>query len=88
MMALPLRTSQRCLVSLIVVFLLPVFTSAGLVLRTNTLTVKVGRTVYLNTDDIVIKNLKKRDEDCRIEVVQRDAITQRVGKLEPKVGRE
>lgn len=84
-MAVPVQALRRCILPLIVICLWPVFTSAALVLRTNTLTVKVGRTVYLNTDDIVIKNMKKRDEDCRIEVVQRDAITQRVGKLDPKV---
>lgn len=70
---------------LVFVCLSPVFVSGGLVIRTNTVTVRMGRTVYLNTDDIVVKKMKKSDEGCRIEVVQNDPITQRVGKLEPKV---
>lgn len=69
----------------VLVCLSPVFVTSGLVVRTNTVTVLVGRTVYLNTDDIVIKKMKKSDEGCRIEVVQNDPITQRVGQLEPKV---
>lgn len=85
-MALPRRTSLRCFLLVIMFCLSSVFADAGLVLRTNALTVKVGRTVYLNTDDIVIKNMKRGDEGCRVEVVEKDPITQRVGELEPKVG--
>ena len=70
---------------LVFVCLSPVFVGCGLVIRTNTVTVRMGRTVFLNTDDIVIKKMKKSDEGCRIEVVENDPITQRVGQLEPKV---
>ncbi|KAH3695332.1 FRAS1-related extracellular matrix protein 1-like [Dreissena polymorpha] len=65
--------------------LLPSFAHAALVLRTNTVTVKVGRTVFLSADDIVIRKSRKNDEGCRIEVVQNDPITQRVGVLQPKI---
>ncbi|XP_045159464.2 FRAS1-related extracellular matrix protein 1-like [Mercenaria mercenaria] len=82
-MGLPMRGARICV--LFLVCMCPAFIRAGLVVRTNALTVKVGRTVYLNTDDIVIKNMKRKDEVCRIEVVQNDPITQRVGKLEPKI---
>jgi hypothetical protein len=78
-----MRRARICVLFLACIWLGLV--SAGLVVRTNAITVKVGRTVYLNTDDIVIKNMKRRDEVCRIEVIQKDPITQRVGKLEPKV---
>lgn len=54
-------------------------------MRQNDITVKVGRTVYLNPDDLVFKKLRKGDEACRVEVVQNDPITQRVGQIEPKV---
>lgn len=83
-MKLPRRTTTCCYFAAIVFYLSLVFASAGLVQRTSTLTVKVGRTIYLNTDDIVIKQYK-RDEACRIEVVENDPITQRVGKLDPKI---
>ena len=57
----------------------------NLLVRQNDITVKVGRTVYLNTDDIVFRKPRRGDEACRVEVVQNDPITQRVGQLEPKV---
>lgn len=56
----------------------------NLLVRQNDITVKVGRTVYLNPDDLVFKKLRKGDEACRVEVVQNDPITQRVGQIEPK----
>lgn len=83
-MALPRITSPKCIFITIVLSLTSVFASAGLVQRTNKLSVKVGRTIFLNTDDIVIKQLR-REEACRIQVVDNDPITQRVGKIEPKV---
>lgn len=69
----------------VLVCLLPSIARAALVLRTNTVTVRVGRTVFLSADDIVIRKARKNDEGCRIEVVQNDPITQRVGMLQPKV---
>lgn len=80
MMALVWRLHQ-----LLIVYLLTAFVNCALVLRTNTITVKVGRTVYLNNGDILLKKVKKGDEGCRVEVVQTDPITQRVGQLEPKI---
>lgn len=69
----------------VITCLVPVLVECGLVLRTNTVTVRMGRTVFLNTDDIVIRKLRKSDEACQIEVVENDPITQRVGQLQPKV---
>ncbi|KAL4235762.1 FRAS1-related extracellular matrix protein 1 [Mactra antiquata] len=83
-MAMPRQTSPICVLITIVLCLTPVFASAGLVLRTNTLSVKVGRTIFLNADDIDIKQLR-REEACRIKVDGNDPITQRVGTIEPKI---
>ncbi|KAK3090222.1 hypothetical protein FSP39_010172 [Pinctada imbricata] len=47
-------------------------------------TVKIGRDVYLKRDDLVFTKTTK-GEECRVEVVQNDPITQRVGYLEPQI---
>jgi hypothetical protein len=44
--------------------------------------VKIGRNVYLKRDDIRFSVTEKGDE-CRVEVVRNDPITQRVGYVEP-----
>ena len=77
---------RRSLLSAILFFILVSQCDGGnLLVRQNDVTVKVGRTVYLNTDDIVFRKPRRGDEACRVEVVQNDPITQRVGQLEPKV---
>lgn len=78
---------QRSFLSVFQIFLLCVLISlcdgGNLLVKQKDITVKVGRTVYLNPDDLVFKKLRKGDEACRVEVVQKDPITQRVGQLEP-----
>lgn len=55
-----------------------------LVSHTRELDVKVGRSVYLSRDDLHIGSTR-RGEDCRVEVVMADPITQRVGHMDPPV---
>lgn len=60
-------------------------TLAQLLLNKRELTVQTGRSVYLRRDDLVFVRTEP-GEGCRVEVVQNEPITQRVGTLEPKVG--
>ena len=76
---------RKILSVVLFIVLISLCNGANLLVKQNDLTVKVGRTVYLNTDDLVFKKLRKGDEACRVEVVQNDPITQRVGQLEPEV---
>ena len=76
---------RKILSVVLFIILISLCNGANLLVKQNDLTVKVGRTVYLNTDDLVFKKLRKGDEACRVEVVQNDPITQRVGQLEPEV---
>ena len=77
---------RRSVLSAFLLFILVSLCDGGnLLVRQNDITVKVGRTVYLNPDDLVFKKPRRGDEACRVEVVQNDPITQRVGQLEPKV---
>ena len=55
-----------------------------LVSQTRELDVRVGRSVYLSRDDLHIGSTR-RGEDCRVEVVMADPITQRVGHMDPPV---
>ncbi|XP_071131154.1 FRAS1-related extracellular matrix protein 1-like [Mytilus edulis] len=55
-----------------------------IVMDTKELTVKIGRSVYLKRDDIRFTVTEKGDE-CRVEVVRNDPITQRVGFVEPHI---
>lgn len=48
------------------------------------LTVRIGRSVYLRRDDIRFSRTESNG-DCRVEVVQNDPITLRVGSLHPDV---
>ncbi|KAK3579867.1 hypothetical protein CHS0354_025772 [Potamilus streckersoni] len=63
---------------------LPVTVWGQILVRTNELTVKIGKTVYLNKDDMVFRRTRRGDT-CRGEVMQNDPISQRVGELEPKI---
>lgn len=69
---------------LAVVSLLSICVSCQIVLDTKELSVDIGRSVYLKRDDIRFSRTEK-GEECRIEVVRNDPITQRVGYVEPHV---
>lgn len=69
---------------LVIVSLLSICVSCQIVLDTKELSVDIGRSVYLKRDDIRFSQTEKGDE-CRIEVVRNDPITQRVGYVEPHV---
>ncbi|XP_076440206.1 LOW QUALITY PROTEIN: FRAS1-related extracellular matrix protein 1-like [Babylonia areolata] len=57
---------------------------SSVVLHTRELSVKVGRAVYLSRDDLHVGRTR-RGEDCRVEVVMADPITQRVGHMDPPI---
>ena len=80
-----IHVRQKFLSALVFCFVISLCNGGNLLVRQNDITVKVGRTVYLNTDDLVFKKMRKGDEACRVEVVKNDPITQRVGRLEPEV---
>lgn len=62
-----------------------IVTSAGQILVSKKeISVDIGRSVFLRKDDLVFVDTTKKSE-CRVEVVQNDPITQRVGRLEPTV---
>lgn len=62
-----------------------IVTSAGQILVSKKeISVDIGRSVFLRKDDLVLVDTTKKSE-CRVEVVQNDPITQRVGRLEPTV---
>lgn len=79
-----IRISIGMCLLLLVVWLSVVRSQSTLVLRTHEVRVKVGRSVYLDRDDLHIVRLR-RGEDCRVEVVMADPITQRVGHMDPPV---
>lgn len=57
---------------------------AQVLLRKRDLTVNVGRDVFLRSDDLVFRRTR-RGEECRVEVVTTDPVTQRVGHVHPTV---
>ncbi|XP_052685461.1 FRAS1-related extracellular matrix protein 1-like isoform X2 [Crassostrea angulata] len=62
-----------------------IVTSAGQILVSKKeISVDIGRSVFLRKDDLVFVDTTKKSE-CRVEVVQNDPITQRVGRLEPTI---
>ncbi|ESO92424.1 hypothetical protein LOTGIDRAFT_233175 [Lottia gigantea] len=60
----------------------PVFGS--LLVDQREIKVNVGRFVHLERQDLVFVRIG-RDEECRVEVVNNDPITQRVGHIEPTI---
>lgn len=72
------------IIRLAVLSLLTLCTFGQIVMDTKELTVKIGRNVYLKRDDIRFSDADKGDE-CRIEVVRNDPITQRVGYVQPHI---
>ncbi|XP_067678275.1 FRAS1-related extracellular matrix protein 1-like [Haliotis asinina] len=55
-----------------------------ILVRRRDLTVNVGRSVFLEREDLVFVRAR-RGVDCRVEVVDTDPITQRVGTIEPPI---
>lgn len=55
-----------------------------ILVRKRDLTVNVGRSVFFEREDLVFVR-DRRGVDCRVEVVDTDPITQRVGTIEPPV---
>lgn len=72
----------------VVIFLscLTLTTADQILVSKKELSVDIGRSVYLRKDDLVFRDTSKKSE-CRVEVVQNDPITQRVGRLEPMVSK-
>lgn len=75
---------MRLILQVAVVFLLTICGYAQIVMDSKELTVKIGRNVYLKRDDIRF-SVTEKDDECRVEVVRNDPITQRVGYVEPHV---
>ncbi|GAB1607075.1 FRAS1-related extracellular matrix protein 1-like, partial, partial [Argonauta hians] len=55
----------------------------GVVIHKTDIEVNVGRSVYLRPQDLYIET--RQGERCRVQVINKDPITQRVGHLEPQV---
>lgn len=70
--------------TLVVLVTLLAAVAAGLVQHTRELAVNVGRSVFLTRDDLNVASTR-RGEDCRVEVVISDPVTQRVGHLDPPI---
>ncbi|XP_062583418.1 FRAS1-related extracellular matrix protein 1-like [Saccostrea cucullata] len=56
--------------------------NAQILVSKKELSVNIGRNVFLRKDDLVFVDTAKKSE-CRVEVVQNDPITQRVGQVRP-----
>lgn len=70
---------------IILVFELIAFAYCELLAEKRDLSVKIGRSVYINPSNLVFRPLS-RNVECKVEVVNNDPITQRVGTVEPQVG--
>lgn len=76
--------SWRTVLTLLVTLLPCVTCGGGLVQHTQVVSVDVGRSAYLAREDLRIARTR-RGEDCKVEVVTADPVTQRVGHLNPTV---
>ncbi|XP_050400427.2 FRAS1-related extracellular matrix protein 1 [Patella vulgata] len=74
--------ASRNIIRVFLLIFVPVYGS--LLLDKRDITVNVGRSVFLERPDLVFVK-GGRDEECRVEVVNTDPMTQRVGKLEPTI---
>ncbi|XP_060082236.1 FRAS1-related extracellular matrix protein 1-like [Ylistrum balloti] len=59
-------------------------TSGQILLSKRELSVRIGRSVYFRRDDLRFGRTESNG-DCRVQVVQNDPITLRVGRLEPEI---
>ena len=61
-------------------------TNASLIRSKNEMTVRIGRVVTLHPMDLQFQVPDSAKDKCKVEVIQTDPITQRVGQMTPKVG--
>ena len=83
--AILMKTNMELVVG-IFLLCLTLTTADQILISKKELSVDIGRSVYLRKDDLVFRDTSKKSE-CRVEVVQNDPITQRVGRLEPMVSK-
>ena len=76
--------NEDCIILMFLALMCTTSGSGQLLISKRQVTVKSGRSIYLKKDDLVFTRTSK-GEECRVEVVQNDPITQRVGYLEPTV---
>lgn len=84
MAAICSRVLLAVLVAIATLLLVSRDTHGQLVVRQKDLVVDIGRSAYLDRDDLVISTVR-RGESCRVEVVTADPVTQRVGRIHPPV---
>lgn len=65
------------------ILIIATYCSCKVVVHKADISVKIGRSVYLRPEDLYIETTE--NEKCRVEVITKDPITQRVGHLEPQV---
>ena len=68
----------------VALLLLAEVTTSSLVTKLNPLEVRQGRVAYLHTGALQFATLPEADQ-CKVELVKNDPMTQRVGKLKPTV---